>query len=677
MALTKVFEPIRLGPIEVPNRIFRSAHGTQFDPGKLDDTLIQYHLDRAISGVGLTILEIASVHPSSSTVALTLWDDSVIERYQKLMNLVKPHGMRVFQQLWHGGAQVMPIWGGAPWSASARTGPFTPRRAKAMTVAEIQEIVQAFGDAAGRCARGGLDGVEIQLGHGYLMQQFLSPLWNERTDEYGGSWENRLRLPREVLRVVREATGPNMAVGVRISSDLSPGGLTPKDCAKIVETIEADGVIDFVNGSQSSYFSLSKAVPAMDQPVGAMMPQTATIVHGLTRVPRLVTPGRIRSLEEAEQILRDGDADMISIVRGMIAEPDMMRKSREGRLQEVRPCIACNQGCVAPAAAGQRIGCTVNAVIGLEETMSERLITPVANPAKIVIVGGGPAGMEAARVAATMGHDVVLFEAAPNTGGLVNVAKRGPKLHTLGDITYWLESEIYRLGVDVRLNSYVDADEVMAEKPHAVIVATGSMPSMDGVQRAIPGLPAQGIEQPHVLSSVDLLTGSHSDLGQSALVLDDLGHFEAIACAEHLLDKGLSVTFATRMTGMSIGVEMTLRLEPTLERLRAHGDRFTVKNRVRLSRIGPNDVDLVTLEGNQTQTLAADTVVLVLDRQSMRDVHADLLDKVAYLKVVGDAESPWDLQVAIREGHMAARAIPEDLAVRPKHSPALARELAA
>jgi 2,4-dienoyl-CoA reductase-like NADH-dependent reductase (Old Yellow Enzyme family) len=666
MAFNRIFVPIKIRSVEIPNRIFRSAHGTQFNPGKIDERLIAYHAERARSGLGLSILEIASVHPSSSTVALEVWDDSVIPTYRELMAAVRPHGMRVFQQLWHGGAQVTPVWGGAPWSASFLPGPYSPRRARPMTREEIAEIVLAYGKAAGRCQEGGLDGCEVQLGHGYLMQQFLSPLTNRREDEYGGSLTNRMRFAREVLKSVRTHVASGFPVGVRFSTDLSPGGLEAQDCAEIIGLLENEGLIDFVNGSQSSYFSLSQAVPAMDKPVGVMMPQVTTIVKGATRIPRLITPGRMRTLEEVEQVLRNDEADMVSMVRAMIAEPDLVRKSREGRLNEVRPCISCNQGCVAPAAAGLMIGCTVNAVIGLEATHSERLIERVKNPRKVVVVGGGPAGMEAARIAATMGHKVVLMEAGPHLGGLVNVAKRAPKLHTLGDFTSWLELEINRLGVEVQLNTYAEADDVLAQKPEAVIIATGGLARTDGVQRAIPGKPALGAWLPHVIAPTDLLTDAQRELGRCALVFDDIGHFEALSSVEYLLDRGLTVTFATRFTGISPGVEMTLRLEPTLERLLRHGERFRVRNRVRVAEIRAGEVDLVPLQGERIETLNADTVVFVLDRDPLRELYVTLSGKIDYLKIVGDAESPSDIQVAVREGHMAARGIPESVATNVK-----------
>ena len=654
--MQRIFEPIKLNTVEIRNRIFRAAHGTHFIPGKISDQLIAYHAERAKSGVGLSFLEIASVHPSSMCMGIHAWDDSIIADYERMMKTIRPLGMKVFQQIWHGGSVYPTTYGGASWSASDVATPFSTRRPRPMTKGEIEEIIAAYGETARRCVEGGLDGCEVQFGHGYLIHQFLSPLTNHRTDEYGGSLENRMRLGRSILRLVRATVGPDFPVGIRISDELTPGGINAEECAEVVRQLESEGLIDFVNGAQSTYFALENILPAMDKPMGSLLPSAATMVAAASNLPRLITPGRVRTLEEADQIIRDGTADMVSMVRAMIADPDLVRKTREGRAEQVRPCISCNQGCVAAAAAGYPVGCTVNPVIGMEATHSETLITPAAKPQRVVVVGGGPAGMEAARIAATAGHRVTLMEASPNLGGLVNVATRAPNLYTLGDYTTWQQAEIYRLGVDVRLNTYVEADDVLAETPDAVIVATGGLPRLDGIQTARPGAVARGVDKPHVVSSVDLLSGAVTP-GKSALVLDDLGHYEAVAAAEFLVANGVDVTFATRFSSFAPSMEMTMRNDPALRRLLKGPGKFQLMTRMLLLDVRDGECDLQSLVGEAIETVPADTVVLVMTRDALRDLYNDLEGKVAYRAIAGDAESPGDLQLAIREGHMAARAI--------------------
>jgi pyruvate/2-oxoglutarate dehydrogenase complex dihydrolipoamide dehydrogenase (E3) component len=302
--------------------------------------------------------------------------------------------------------------------------------------------------------------------------------------------------------------------------------------------------------------------------------------------------------------------------------------------------------------------CTVNPVVGFEGTLSEDLIRPAKTPRRVVVVGGGPAGMEAARLAALCGHKVVLFEAQPSLGGTINIARRAPKLATIGDITFWQEQEIYRLGVDVRLSSYAEREDVLAEQPDVVIVATGSTPRMDGLQASRPETPIPGFDRPHVRSSHELLLGAPGQPGQSAVVLDDVGHYEAIAAAEHLIVNGLKVTFVTRHSAFAPHIEAMVRTSPALRRLR-QGD-FTLHVGARLVEIADDHCVIGWLDGEQTWTASADVVVLVTYNEARSELYRELGGATRAappyaLHLVGDANAPRDLLMAIREGHMAGR----------------------
>ncbi|HEX4508283.1 MAG TPA: FAD-dependent oxidoreductase, partial [Alphaproteobacteria bacterium] len=528
MALTKVFEPIDIGKVTIPNRIVRAAHGTHLARHAFDDDSIAYHTARAKGGCGLTIIEAASVHSSSENTLFNV-DDRVIPGFEALMNSVRPYGMKVFEQLFHGGHQTFGEGRRPPWSASTVPSPILGAVPVPMGEPEIEDIIDCFAAAARRCQAGGLDGVEIHAAHGYLVHQFLSPITNRREDRWGGSLENRMRFLLEIARAIRKAVGADYVLGVRISASSAVGSLHEPEIRQITQALLEEGLIDYFNASLGDYYRMDSMVGGMQQPSGYELPSSGQLTEGVT-VPRIIS-GRIRTLEEAEQVLREGTADLVSMVRAQIADPELIRKTREGREDEVRPCIACNQGCIGGLMRDMRLGCLVNPAVGFETSLAEDLIVKSSTPKKVLIVGGGPSGMESARIAALMGHKVMLAEAGSKLGGAIQAARRAPKLHTIGDIIDWQERELYRLGVEVRLGTYMEADAVLAEEADMVVISTGSQPRMDGVQFGEPGIPLPGFDLPHVLSSHDLLLGAPRDLGKSAVVLDDTGHYEALAAA--------------------------------------------------------------------------------------------------------------------------------------------------
>jgi 2,4-dienoyl-CoA reductase-like NADH-dependent reductase (Old Yellow Enzyme family) len=358
----RCFSPITIAGVQIPNRITRTAHATMLAFNQpVSDDLIAYHLERAKGGVGLTILEAASVHRSSA-LALTNRDDSVIPHYEKLVRAIAPTGMRLFQQLWHGGHIYPDADGGPPWAPSAIVARYATVPPVVMTPGQIGELVEAFAAAARRVHLGGLDGVEIHVGHGYLFSQFLSPVLNRREDDYGGTEENRLRFLIGTLRAVRAATSPDFAIGMRISESGDPRIFSIDQANKVCRRVEADGLIDYVNISHSDYYDNAETIAGMDRPSGYQLPTSRRIGEGLS-IPRLVV-GRFGTLDDVEQVLREGGAELVNMVRAHIADPMLVQKSREGRSAEVRPCIACNQGCIGGAVSRGRMGCVVNPAAG-------------------------------------------------------------------------------------------------------------------------------------------------------------------------------------------------------------------------------------------------------------------------------------------------------------------------
>jgi 2,4-dienoyl-CoA reductase-like NADH-dependent reductase (Old Yellow Enzyme family)/ribulose 1,5-bisphosphate synthetase/thiazole synthase len=647
MALTRIFEPLQVGPVVLPNRVVRTAHGaTEEGHQVMPDSYIAYHAARAKGGCGLTILGACSVHPSSRLFEYGLFRDNVVADYQRLMAQCRPHGMKVFAQLWHGGNLYNGYGGGPGWAVSDVPGMLgqVPLR---MTGDMIRDLIEAYVACAIKARDGGLDGVEIHAAHGYLPQQFLSPFYNDRTDEWGGSFANRSRFLMEVLRGVRRAVGGDLAISMRLAASDMPGGIGVEENRQVLHAVQDEGLIDLVNVSRGDYYRMDTMVGAMQNPTGYEIPSSGAIA-AVARVPRLLA-GRFRTLDDAEQLLRDGEADLVSMVRAQIADPDLVNKTRAGRALDVRPCIGCNQ-----QHRGGRFGCAVNPAAGAEQALAEDLIARTAAPKKVLVAGGGPAGLEAARVAALKGHAVVLCEAAPVLGGMLNAARRAPHSASFGDIVIWLEQEVYRLGVDIRLNTYMDAADVAAEQADHVIVATGSMPRMDGLQHTFPAQAVGGIAQPHVVSSIEVLMEPR-DWGASAVVLDTVGDYEALAVCEHLLTQGLNVTYVTPATAMA---EKSERHWPAHERFVQLGN-FAAVTRHHLVDVQRDRVLIRPhLAARQNvRAIAADTVVLVTPNQPLRDLYEALRDTVANLDLVGDARQPRNLLRAIWEGHGAARAI--------------------
>ena len=599
MIYEHVLAPIEINRMVVKNRVVRTAHGTNIGRGRINDELIAYHEARAAGGCGLTILEAASVH---STDMGTLWlhESSVVEEYQQLMEQLAPYGMAVFQQLGHLGYEGVTADGGPPWSASELAGPSIRRPAKAMTADDIAELTDAFAQAAHWCVEGGLHGVEVHIAHGYLLQQFMSPVTNQRTDVYGGSWENRIRLAREVVGAVRAQIGPDVALGVRVGSEaVDDGGVTEHDCAELVRVLHGDGLIDYVNLTYGSCLRPHKIMGGMHEPPGYELEAAAPVVAAVD-LPAIVT-GRFRTLAEADELISNGVADMVGLTRAHIADPDLMAKSVAGREAEVRPCIAGNDGCVGGLNRG-RLSCAVNPAVGRELEILQP--EPTARPRRVVVLGGGPGGMEAARLAAERGHSVVLFEARNRLGGAVRQAQELPTRALLGDICDWQERELARQGVDVRLGQAADVESITSLHPDLVVVATG----------------AAGAEIPDIRGL---------PMGATAVVDDRFGGYEALGLAEWLASQGLAVTLTTPERRVAANALLDLVVQPALERLQ--------------------DLE-VNVQTKVDATPEAD-LTLTVAKQPHDPLSADLTSAGLPVHVIGDARTPGTILTAIAHAH--------------------------
>lgn len=649
MAYENLFEPIKVGPIEIKNRIVRSAHGTLLG----GEQLIAYHEARAAGGVGMSTLEATGVHASAPS-GLPLYSDACIPFYKQISERMKRYDMKLLQQIYHPGAATRPKKAATQWSASAIPNPMIGGIPHEMTHAQIAEVVQAFADAARRCREGGLDGVDVHASSGYLIEQFLSPANNVRADEYGGSLENRMRFLMEILHAIRAEVGDDYCVGIRLpNEEYIPGGLTPQDNAEIARIVEP--LVDYVSLHMGSYWRFHKLLSTMDDPLGHEVAASEVITRQVTK-PTIVV-GRIMTLDHASHIVASGAADMVSMVRALIADPELVDKARRGEEHLVRPCIGSSIGCVGQLMATGKLSCVVNVAAAAETTVPFEPAGRSDRPRKVLVVGGGPAGLEAARAAALRGHTVELHEMTRHLGGQVAIAARGPHRSDIGAITEWLARECERLGVTIRLGSAVDPDVVDEVGADEVIVATGGTPRRDGFQLATPVTPVAGFDQPHVFTSWDVFGfGGRAEVTGPCVVFDDTGTFEAISVADALLATGAHVT----MIGRHEAIGATLPYPPaTVEAARERlmsGD-FDFVGGHYLQAIGADEVVIGVPFTERRRTVPARTVVLVTYNHPNRELASFLEAAGRPVHLVGDVTGTSGIMPAIHQAAALARSL--------------------
>jgi len=649
-------QPLEINGVTLRNRITRTAHGTGYGVGgKVTERLIAYHEARARGGVGSVFTETCGIH-TTCPGPLHAFTDEAVAGFAQLAERLHREDTRVFAQLWHGGPQAQNPTGGASWAPSAQGDPISGRLSIAMTKTMIDEIVAGFAAGARRMQQAGLDGVEIHGAHTYLVCSFLSPLTNRRTDEYGGSFENRLRFTQEILRAVRAECGPGFALGIRLSgSEATEGGLEPADTNAIRAALEEESLIDFVNVSVGGYLNFAKMIGAMHEPHKYELPTSEPVTRE-ANVPTIVT-GRILTLAEAESVLASGVADLVSLVRALLADPELVSKSLAGRESEVRPCIGCNEACVgrrfAIGAAVGETGCTVNPDAGWE--FQARPLAEAAQSRTVLVAGAGPAGLEAARTAALRGHKVIVCDAADEPGGMPRLHRRAPFRYEIGNIGDWLWQELDRLGVERRLGTRVDAALAREVGADVVIVATGSLPRRDGIQRMRQGHRPEGLALDHVVTPLEVLNGEVG-IPRRALIFDDLGNYQAIGSADILLEAGTEVVFATSHSALAPDLFRSFQRDAVADRLGSY-PTFHLETRSSVERITASTVVLKNLDGGLEHEVEADLVVLVTGFDSQMSL-ADELGAAGFeVQLAGDAVAPLLMPHAIATGREAGLAV--------------------
>ena len=648
MRYPHLFQPITLGNVELKNRVVRSAHGTLLS----GEGLIAYHEARARGGVAMSTLEATSVHDSAPSL-LPLYKDDIIPFYKEISDRMRPHGMKMFAQVYHPGAAARPRKAAIPYSASAIPSPNIGTIPMPMSTDMIGEVVAAFGQAARRIREGGLDGIDVHASSGYLLQQFMSPATNLRDDEYGGSFENRMRFLVETLEEIRRVVGDDFCVGIRLpNEEYIPGGLTPQDNAEIAQYVEK--YVDYVSLHMGSYWRFHKLLSTMEDPLGHEM-KPNEVITPVVKVPTIVV-GRIMTLDHANHIVESGAGDVVSMVRALIADPELVNKAQRGEEELVRPCIGSNMGCVGQLFTAGKLACVVNVAAANEASVPFEPMTPAPVKKKVMIIGGGPAGLESARTAALRGHDVVLYEATRQLGGQVSIASRAPHRSDLGAITDFLSREIDRLGVKVHLGTFADPDTIAAEKPDEVIVATGSSPRRDGFQISTPVMPISGADLPHVYTSWDVFGfGGRAEINGDCFIYDDTGSFEAISVADALVDAGAKVTMVSRYDSLGAMVPFPpATVEASKERLMSGNFDFIGGHYVQA--ITHDEVLIGVPFTERRRAIPAGTVVLVTYNHPNREI-ADFVPDGVKVHLVGDVTGTNSIMAAIHSAADATRSM--------------------
>jgi 2,4-dienoyl-CoA reductase-like NADH-dependent reductase (Old Yellow Enzyme family)/thioredoxin reductase len=633
-----LFSPFTHGALQLKNRIVMAALNNNFSnpDGTANDRIVAFLKERAEGGSGLIISEAspASFKGRHRTRCICAYDDSFIPSLRRMAEVIHAYGAAFALQLHHAGRISSPeILGRSPLAPSPiARGPGFPVP-KEITREEIQEAVADFGAAARRAKQAGLDAVEIHGAHGYLIQQFLSPTTNQRKDSYGGSSENRLRFALEVVRQIRKDVGESFPVLFRISAkEFIQGGYDLEEALDWAVELERAGVsvIDVSGGTNESLLSSTHVIPPMFFPRGYHVP-LAEAVKKVVKVP-VIAVGRLDSLELMERVLQEGQADLVAVGRPFLSDPYWPAKAARGEEDRIRSCVYCNY-CIWKLFQQQDITCFQNAAVGQEES---RQIQPAKEVKRIFVIGGGPAGLEAARVAGRRGHQVTLLEKSSRLGGQMILAAALPRKQTFSKSVDWLIGEIQREGVEVRLNSGGIPGVIEKEKPDVVILATGASPA---------------VRFPHAGSSIitawEVLAGR--EVGKRVIILG--GGMVGIETAEFLSEKGCQVTVITSREGpqkLATDMEGTTRAL-LLERLPGFKISFMFSAKVEEARKGR----VLVSQGEKKQWLEAETIISAQGSRAEQDLLRALEGKIPQILSIGDCVEPRSAKEAIHEGFLA------------------------
>jgi 2,4-dienoyl-CoA reductase-like NADH-dependent reductase (Old Yellow Enzyme family) len=581
-------------------------------------------------------------------------DDAIIPGFRKITETVKAEGTVILQQIYHIGAHGDSDLSYQPhWSPSGGPSYHDSDGSHRVTEAEIEELIAAHIAAARRSQQAGFQGVEVWAAYHSLLDQFWTPWSNRRDDQWGGSLENRTRFSRRIIEGIRRACGDDFIVGLAIStSDSHDVLLQGEALAEIVALHDATGHIDYVTCGHGGYLDVERLIPTFLFGEKLTAPFTETL-KGIVKHAKITSEAHIRTPENAESVISSGQADLVSIVRGQIADPHLVRKTTEGRAEDVRGCISCNQMCWGRRSRDYWISCLINPSVGREWEWGGDRFTPTAKSRRVMVIGAGPAGLETARVAAERGHQVSLHEAAPQIGGQFRLAGLQPRRGQILDLMNWYESQLQKLQVRVHLNSYIEAADVRAENPDVVVLATGSLPDEDGFQRCRPGFDRlPGLENGNTWSPEAVLR-REAKLGSSVILYDEGGNWRGLGTAWALAEQGKKVTIVTPEAYIGKEITRTSADGSLRARLARLGCRFITETMI--EHWSGNAADLRNLLTGEITNHPASALVLSTTNRAFDPLSTELADLEIHL--IGDAAAPRQAPYSFHDGRKTGLAL--------------------